>query len=222
MSDYNCKFVGGVVIALVCHRFENMKDLFTLLQVPDIPASHWSQQAAWGLAECLDRVIIDDLRVRLRDSPFFAISVDESSAIDNTEYLSIQIYLLDDKCVRSCEFLCLAKINQTNAATITQSILQSLESYAGISGEELAAKFIGFASDGASVMMGSNSGVATRLVRHHAPYMTSTHDFGHRLALGCGKLRENSLFSFLEAKAKTVYAVFSRSPAHAGDCQGEA
>jgi hypothetical protein len=190
-----------------------MKDLFNLLKVPDIPASHWSQQAAWGLAESLDEVITDDLKVRLKESPFFAISVDESSAIDNTEYLSIQIYLLDAKCNRTCEFLCLAKINRTNAITITQSILESLEKYANISKKVLAERFIGFASDGASVMMGSNSGVASRLVSHHAPYMTSTHDFGHRVALGCGKLRDNALFSYIESTAKAIYAVFSRSHA---------
>lgn len=188
-----------------------MKALFALLKVPDIPELHWSKDLAWDFAESLDQVINDDLKIRVKESPFFAVSVDESSAIDNTEYLSIQIYLLDAKCNRTCEFLCLAKINRTNAETIFHSVLESLESYAGVSKEVLAEKFIGFASDGASVMMGSSSGVSQR-ISQVAPYMTSTHDFGHRLALGCGKMRGNPLYSHLEGLNKTVYAVFSRSP----------
>lgn len=153
---------------------------------------------------------MDDLKAKIKNSPFFTASVDESSAIDNTEYLSIQIYFLEGA-NRISQFLCLAKIDRQNAQTITRSILECLSDYADISIDIVAGKFIGFASDGASAMMGCNSGVSTRLSQEYAPYMTSTHDFGHRVALCCGKLKENVLFAYMESFLKVLYAVFSRS-----------
>jgi hypothetical protein len=48
-----------------------------------------------------------------------------------------------------------------------------------ISEEALARKLIGFASDGASVMVGVQNGVATRLRNEYAPRVVNVHCFAH-------------------------------------------
>ena len=75
----------------------------------------------------------------------------------------------------------------------------------------LADKIFSFASDGASVMMGSRSGVATRLFQRNK-YLVVTHCIAHRLALACNSAQKNSIFcNEVEMLIKNTYKFFKNS-----------
>lgn len=71
------------------------------------------------------------------------------------------------------------------AATIEDALL-SVCQQAGVG----LSKVIGFGSDGASVMVGGRSGVATRL-KSHNPSIVSVHCVAHRLALSAAQAADN-------------------------------
>ena len=74
-------------------------------------------------------------------------------------------------------------------------------------------RLVGFASDGASVMVGKHSGVATQL-KTMQPILTSIHCVAHRLALAAGQAGEKikfialgQLFYFYENSAVRLSAL---------------
>ena len=79
------------------------------------------------------------------------------------------------------QFLDLVELESQGAEQIYNTMLNSLNS-AEFSNEYLKQNLIGFCSDGASVMLGRNSGVGTRL-QENFPKIVICHCFNHRLQL---------------------------------------
>ena len=76
---------------------------------------------------------------------------------------------------------------------------------------DIVKKICSFASDGASVMMGKNTGVATRIAQIN-PFLYITHCIAHRLSLACGDAQEQVEFcKSVESVMKKVYLFFSKS-----------
>ena len=73
-------------------------------------------------------------------------------------------------------------------------------------------KLMGFGSDGASVMTGRVSGVATRLNRIN-PYLVSIHCVSHRLALAVSQAGEQVQFiKKFKRSLSSIYSFFHGSP----------
>ncbi|XP_065891820.1 E3 SUMO-protein ligase KIAA1586-like [Dysidea avara] len=81
-------------------------------------------------------------------------------------------------------YLDLIELPGQDAESIYKTLLKCLESY-GFSSEILSDQLIGFASDGASVMFGSQSGVAKR-IQNAFPNVVICHCLNHRLELAVG------------------------------------
>jgi len=62
---------------------DNMKFL-SFLQVPKFPSSHWFVTSGWGWAGYLAQVEKDDLKEKIANARFLALSLDEVTTIDNT------------------------------------------------------------------------------------------------------------------------------------------
>lgn len=85
--------------------------------------------------------------------------------------------------MKSClEFVAVVGVVLADAKSITDAILSSLSDQLGISTEDVSRKMVGVGSDGASVMLGKNNGVATKL-RAINPELQAVHCTAHRLEL---------------------------------------
>ena len=84
-------------------------------------------------------------------------------------------------CIQGRLFLKILELSNGTADKIVETLLAYLQA-AMIPFSRL----VGFASDGASVMVGKHSGVATEL-KTMQPILTSTHCVAHRLALAAGQ-----------------------------------
>ena len=120
----------------------------------------------------------------------FGLLSDEVCDISNKEQLVTFVkYLNVDIGKASTDFLAvndlLEKSHAPNAETIKNAIVSQVED----SDLEIQ-KLSGFASDGASVMTGKNTGVATRLKAENKR-LINVHCICHRLALACGDANDN-------------------------------
>ena len=112
----------------------------------------------------------------LRSSKFFSLLTDESTDISVKKQLVLVARYLSGKQVKTA-FVEISDIPDGTANTITQAI-HSFMAKRSLDINHLR----GFATDGASVMVGRHSGVATQLKRS-CPSLISIHCVNHRLAL---------------------------------------
>jgi hypothetical protein len=64
--------------------FEGSMNLYYFLFEPSIPKKIWSNNYAWDMAKCIDAVLQEKVRSKLKNSPFISIILDEVKGNDNT------------------------------------------------------------------------------------------------------------------------------------------
>jgi hypothetical protein len=136
--------------------------------------------------------------------------VDESTTMSRKACLVINLRAFVEGKTSSF-FLDLVELESTDAKSITDALLTNLAKH-GFTHEYLSENLICFASDGASVMTGSKSGVATSLQQMY-PAILLWHCCNHRLELAVGDAvsdvsGSNAFKIFLDS----VYALYSMSP----------
>lgn len=159
--------------------------------------------------------IVSDMRSALvkainEEESKISVMVDESTTVANKTGLVIHI--------RACLagkpttfFLDLVFLPLTDAVSISKAILHTLNKY-GFSDDFLRKHFICFASDGASVMTGCKSGVATRL-KDQYPHLVLWHCANHRLELAVGDtVSEVSGLNHFKIFMDSLYSLYSQSP----------
>ncbi len=66
---------------------------------------------------------MSELQEEVRVAPILAISIDESAAIDHSEYLSIEIYYPDKHGMAKNAFLALQKVERMDAEAISSNLV---------------------------------------------------------------------------------------------------
>ena len=124
----------------------------------------------------------------LLKSPFYSIMIDESTDMSVINEMVVYARYIDSSALVKTAFLKIVELRNGSADTIEEALLAYLsDNSIPISG------LVGFGSDGAAVMTGRLSGVATRLKRRQ-PILTSIHCVAHRLALAVGQAGEKVPF----------------------------
>lgn len=125
--------------------FKEKQGLFTNHQAPAI------------FQKYISNVLTDTVIVRLKNSPFIGLMLDESLDIATNKKLVLFCKVIHDRRVK-IEFCANVTINDGKAETVFNSIVNFLQE----SGIDMS-KVSGLGSDGASVMMGKKSGVGVRM-----------------------------------------------------------
>src|SRR2546421_2305305 len=118
----------------------------------------------------------------------FGIMIDKSTDITTTKHLDIYVSYMTKQGILKSRFLCLVPLTECNAESITQVIINIFET------KGILSKLVAFASDGASVMLGKNGGVAVRLSKVCTYPLIVNHCVAHRLALACKDARKEIEF----------------------------
>ena len=126
--------------------------------------------------EVINDVIERDVLDKVRQCRCIGLMCDESTDISITKELILYCRIVCNREIQT-HFLKLVQLPDGKAETIHDAIIAYLQG-AGIHLSSITS----FGSDGASVMVGSSSGVATRLKQLN-PQMLSIHCINHRLAL---------------------------------------
>lgn len=150
------------------------------------------------------------LKAILSNESKISILVDESTTVSGKSALVIHLRA----CVEgkpTTIFLDLIHLLATDAKSITDAIMASLKQH-GFSDEYLTSHFLCFASDGASVMTGTKSGVGTLLLEKF-PDLLLWHCANHRLELAVNDaIDEVSGINPFKIFIDSLYSLYSQSP----------
>jgi hypothetical protein len=77
-------------------EFGRRYQLYSFLELPDLPTFHWSDNAGWLMATYMYDLVKEKHRAMLAAAQFISLTADETSAVDNLSYIVIHVYLLQD------------------------------------------------------------------------------------------------------------------------------
>ncbi|CAI7885866.1 unnamed protein product [Closterium sp. NIES-53] len=138
-------------------------------------------------------------------SPFIGISLDESTDRCSGKHMILYVTFIRDSKVAT-EFMTLITVDKGDAAILVGLLVSHLQAV-GIDLRQIS----GISTDGANVMMGSKSGLVTRL-RLRIPHLVSSHCIAHKEALAAKHAAENiPAFHVVDKVIRTVAEHLGRS-----------
>lgn len=146
---------------------------------------HFQHESLWSVRGILTTMgrVIKKITKAANEAKCYGLMVDDVTDIQVKEQNIIFIQYVENANAQ-IRFLAVKDLMEDaaspNAKTITDNIKEEL-----VKDDLDVQKFLSLASDGASVMVGKNNGVAALLKREN-PRLVNVHCICHRLALACG------------------------------------
>ncbi|KAK1885932.1 E3 SUMO-protein ligase KIAA1586 [Dissostichus eleginoides] len=137
-----------------------------------------STQIVEHIAKEMQKKIVHSI---VTSSSKFSVLIDEAPSISHKSAMIVNLKASVDGATPEFLFLELVELESQRAKDIEEALLNCLDT-AGFTEEWLQKNWVSFVSDGASVMLGKNSGVATRLTARY-PNLFTWHCMNHRLEL---------------------------------------
>jgi len=135
--------------------------------------------------------------------------IDESTDITTTKHLDIYVSYIAKEGIFKTRFLYLVSLTECDAESITQVLINIFKK------KGILSKLTTFASDGASVMLGKNEGVAAKLSRVCTYPLIVNHCIAHRLALAYKDVKKKvNFYKEVESLVKKTYNYFKNSSSH--------
>ncbi|XP_043831005.1 sperm flagellar protein 2 [Dromiciops gliroides] len=155
------------------------------------------------------------LKEKLEKCKFFSLISDggKDSFIEDTEVVYIQ-FAYEGKV--HCQVVGVQTVNKIDPVSIKNAIEKTLEInlQLNLSSKDWSKKLVGFGSDGTSVMVGENNGVA-RLLKEIQPCVQTVHCFAHRLELAYREaLQSIQLYNTVSDLLQKVYYFYHDSPSN--------
>jgi hypothetical protein len=75
-------------------NYEDMPSSFHMLKVKYVSWKHWSDSLSWGMVEVMHDVLLKATKAAFARANFIVVSADEVTTINNTQWLSIQLYMV--------------------------------------------------------------------------------------------------------------------------------
>lgn len=193
-------------------EYESRAALYKLLNVPDMPGAHWCDNSGWLMAGYMYKQVIEEMRRLIGAARYLAVTVDEVTAVDNSSYLSVHAYIVQDW-VRVPLLVSLQRVECTpNAENLTSLIMEAVANGGGLDSEMIAKKLLSFGADGASALQGQRSGVTMQIKEKHAPFVMGVHCVAHRCNLAFKALSSLGIFGDIEKLLGVTHAYFCKSP----------
>ncbi|XP_069092819.1 E3 SUMO-protein ligase KIAA1586-like [Pleurodeles waltl] len=173
-----------------------------------IPDNWRSKNYAFEFLEAINSVIRSDLMAEFCGVRYHSLIINEWTDISVTKMF---ILCFKFRSVTSTEhktvFWGIVTLSACNAEAITTAV----KDFYTANKLDLI-KMVMFRSDGASLMLGKNNGVATHL-KQSIPHLVEQHCVAHREDLGVDDAwKKVQMIREMETLLRTVYTVFSRSP----------
>ena len=79
-------------------EFEARFELYDFLEVPELPHKHWGLGSGWVMAEHLYDFVKQRIKTLVSSAAYFALSADETTACDNSSWIAIHAYIMENWC----------------------------------------------------------------------------------------------------------------------------
>jgi hypothetical protein len=77
-------------------EFGRRSQLYSFLEVPDLPTLHWSDGVGWLMATYMYDLIKEKHQAMFAAAQYISLTADETSVVDNLSYIIIHVYVLQD------------------------------------------------------------------------------------------------------------------------------
>jgi hypothetical protein len=94
----------------------------SFLQVSKFPSSHWSVMSGWEWERYLAQLESDDMKENIANARFLSLFLDEATTIDNTSWIYMNIYMVNDH-IRHSYLLWINKMRENSIAKICMNLL---------------------------------------------------------------------------------------------------
>ncbi|CAG8721475.1 6749_t:CDS:2, partial [Cetraspora pellucida] len=194
---------------IALNKIKSFIDLAQFIEVPYIKKeghiTYANYNSALQMLEAMSILIDNDLWNELKNSSAIGILIDESTDIATESHIIVYVkYCLYG--IVKVRYLQLLQLEHGDAKSIYNAIYSLFDKH------KLCEKIMAFASDGASVMMGKNNGVATQFSKNNL-YLFVTHCIVHRLSLACEKAQKQVDFcNHADLILEKTYLFFHKSP----------
>lgn len=148
-------------------------------------ASYDSPDIFNQMLDCLNDIIVDELKAEVRDSPCVGVGVDESTDRSQEKHVAFVIRYITPAALLKTTLLACKKVEHADADSIFQIFLKTLEEF-----DIPINKVVGLGSDGANVMSGHHNGL-NALMKAENPFCVYVHCVCHRLALAVSQAYKN-------------------------------
>lgn len=197
-------------------NFSGLKELYVMLGNDTLTqlkksgnTNYESEQIMGEIVEAIGVTMEEEILCEVNDSPFYSIILDEATDISVSKHLGICVQYIDKNATIRVRNLKLLQITRGTVDVIVDSLITYLNSKAPVTVD--INKLASCATDGASVMVGCESGVTTRL-KPVVPTLIATHCSAHRLSLAaCDASNASSMIQRFQRILNQIYVFFSRS-----------
>ena len=143
----------------------------------------------------------------IQASNFIALSVDETSTIDNTSVIVIHAYVLCDW-GRQLLMIALSKLESDGATadSLTHVTMSTLFVNSGLDPTAIASKLLCYGANGVAAFQGHKNGVTKQIKDEIAAYANRQHYCAHKLQLAAQVLSETELISTVEDVLQMIHA----------------
>jgi hypothetical protein len=76
------------------YDYEREQYLLRHLKVKNVPRKHWSETSGWEMGEHVHGCVLAALKAVLQSAKIISISADEVTAVDNTCWVGVHIYVV--------------------------------------------------------------------------------------------------------------------------------
>lgn len=172
-----------------------------------------SYYSATEILDAIDLEIESEIDEKISKSPNVTILADESTDISNNKKITINARIINpETSIPETVFLRDKSYSDGTGEGLTSVITEEMAKH-NITNDKL----IGFGSDGATVMSGSDKGVKGRLMELN-PHMIHIHCMAHRLALCTSQAAEGvQLMKHYQEGLTSVFYYFKASPTREGE-----
>jgi hypothetical protein len=127
----------------------------------------------------MNELLLESIQNVVVVANFISVNNNEVIAIDNTFWISLQLYGVQGW--KQIPLLaCLKKVGvQGTIENIFHLMLTTIVTFGGLNGEELGAKLISMGYDGSSVFQGARVGVSTQMKENVVPFFIGICCFAH-------------------------------------------
>ncbi|KAI5075701.1 hypothetical protein GOP47_0009777 [Adiantum capillus-veneris] len=195
-------------------EFSKLCNFQCFMRTPNMPiASEYSAytstiSARKEFANAIKQAYWERLKEEIVASPFYSLQIDEITDVSTQQNMILYVTYMREHgngCICT-SFVDLLHVKNAEAESLYSTLIAFLDKM-----KLPFHKMIGIATDGASVMIGANNGVVSRL-KKVVPHLLSFHCVAHRESLAAGdafKLYKE--FKFVDKVARKLYEWASRS-----------
>ena len=142
------------------------------------------------------------MKKSIEDSNFIALSLDEVTKIDNTSWVCMHVYTINNLCCQPF-LLSVAKLNRSATAKNLYELLKAtLIESRGLDSMEITKMLMCVGANGASVMQGHKGSLCKKIKNDLATYVIPIHCMAHQMNLAFGIVSDFGCVSKVESLIK--------------------